>query len=147
MEEKLNNDEWRLLRFFRCLSPEKQSEILFDVGSQAIEECIPDKSIYELMPCAAGVEPEGIEYLHETNSVAHVIYCGIQETGEPEHYLLGLSDWDEAETILRFVEGAEKAALEQGSFFNYDEVFARQYLAAWRNEIVSACEVQKSIQK
>lgn len=145
MEEKLNNDEWRLLHFFRCLSPERQSSVLSDVGSQAIEECLPDKSIYELMPDAAGVSPEGINYIDDTYSVSHVIYCGIQETGEPHESLLGSSYFDEEETIPRFVFGAEKAALEQGSFFNYDEDFARKYINSWRREIVRACEDKKML--
>jgi hypothetical protein len=51
--------------FIRCLSPEKQSDVLIDVGSQAMKECIPDKSIYELMPEAAGVEPEKVEYIND----------------------------------------------------------------------------------
>ncbi len=143
MNDKLSEDEWRLIHFFRCLSPEKQADILFDVGSQAMEECLPDKSIYELMPDAAGISPEGIEYIYETNSVSHVIYCGIQETGEPRESLLNSSFWDEEETIPRFVFGAEKAALEQGSFFNYDEEFAQDYINAWRREIVLACKRSK----
>lgn len=145
MNDKLSEDEWRLLHFFRCLSPEKQSSVLSDVGSQAMEECIPDKSIYELMPDAAGVEPEGINYIDDTYSVCHVIYCGIQETGEPHESLLNSSFWDEEETIPRFVFGAGKAALEQNSWFNYDEEFAREYINAWRREIVLACEDKKKI--
>lgn len=135
----VNDDELRLLRFFRCLSHEKQSDILRDVGSQALIECIPDKSIYDLMPDAAGVEPEGTEYLHNEYSVCHIIYCGIQETGEPKETLLGSSYWDEEEAIPRFTSGAKNMAIEQGSFFNYDKDFAREYIKAWRNEIVFAC--------
>ncbi len=144
MNEKLSDDEWRLLHFFRCLSAEKQSSVLSDVGAQAIEECIPDKSIYELMPEAAGVRPEGIDYINDKHSIVYVIHCGIEETGDPEHYLLGSSVWDEEETIPRFVRGAEKAALEQNSFFNYDENFAREYINAWRCEVVLACEQAKN---
>lgn len=139
MNDKLNDDEWRLLHFFRCLSPEKQSNILLEVGSQAMEECIPDKSIYELMPDAAGVEPEGINYIDDIYSICHVIYCGILETGEPSAYLLGTSYYDEEEAIPRFVFGAGKAVLEQNSWFNYDEDFAREYINEWRREIVLAC--------
>lgn len=144
MQSELNDDERRLLRLFRCLSSNKQSDILSDVGSQAMKDCLPDKSIYELMPAASGIKPEGIEYINDTGSIAHVIYCGIQETGDPEHCLLGSSVSDEEETIPRFVRGAQKAALEQNSFFNYDEDFAREYLNAWRREIVSACKRSKT---
>lgn len=143
MEEKLTSDEWRLLNFFRCLSPEGQSKFLFDVGSQAMEECIPDKSIYELMPTAAGVSPEGIDYIEDTYSIAHIIYSGIQETGEPFEILLGSSDFDEEEVIPRFTNGAEAAALEQRSVFNYSKEFARKYVNAWRVEIVNACLMAK----
>jgi hypothetical protein len=145
MNEKLSEDEWRLVHFFRCLSLQKQSDVLLDVGSQAFEECIPDKSLYELMPHAAGVEPEGIKYIDDEYSICHVIYCGIEETGDPKHYLIGASYWDEEQTIPRFVAGAEQAALEQGSFFNYDKEFAREYINAWRREIVFACTHNKKI--
>ena len=148
MTEKLTDDESRLLGFFRCLSEGKQSDILLRAGSHAMEECLPEKSIYELMPNAAGVEPEGIEFQDDRYSVRHVIYCGILETGDPEHYLIGSSAWDEEEAVPRFVFGAEEAALDQGSFFKYDEEFASKYLKAWRLEILFACvRAKKNIVK
>ncbi len=124
----------------------EQSDVFLNVGSQAMKNCLPDKSIYELMPDAGGVELEGIEYIDDIYSICHVIYCGILETGDPEHYLLGLSNWDDEEAIPRFVAGAKNAALEQGSWFDYNEDFAREYIHAWRQEIVLAC-FQSKIKK
>jgi hypothetical protein len=110
-----------------------------------MERCIPDRTVYELMPAAAGVKPEGADYINEPYTVCHVIYSGIQETGDPTECLVGASDRDEAETIPRFVAGADQAATHQGSFFNYDEDFARKYIKAWRWEIVSACEKDRKL--
>jgi hypothetical protein len=143
MEVRITDDEARLLRLFRCLSSAERSDVMQDVGHRAMKERLPDKSIYALMPEAAGMEPEGEEYMYEVSSVSYVIYSGMEETGGPSEYLLGASDWDEEEAIPRFVYGAGKAALEQGRFFNYDAEFAREYLRAWRWEIVWACEKGK----
>ncbi len=62
----------------------------------------------------------------------------MEETGDPEHYLFGTSYYDE-DIIPNFVQGAERAALEQGSWFNYNEEFASKYIKSWRNEILNAC--------
>lgn len=139
MKVEISEDELRLLRLFRCLPPTKQSDVLVDVASKAIEECFPGKGIYDFMPDADGVRPIKKEDFHSEYSISHIIYCGIQETGDPEAYLLGSSHWDEEEAIPRFAEGAGKAALEQGSSSNYDKAFAREYIKDWRNEIVFAC--------
>jgi hypothetical protein len=143
MTNKISDDEWRLLRFFRCLSPHERSEALKQIGHTAMQRCTPNRSIYDLMPAAAGIEPEGVQHIFEPHSVCHVIWSGMQETGDPDAYLLGTSDWDEDETIPRFVYGADRAATDQGSYFNYDEDFARKYIDAWRFQIVLACEQAK----
>lgn len=139
MNVEISEDELRLVRFFSCLPPEKQSDVLVDVASKAIEECFPGKSIYDFMPDADGFRPIKKEDFHNEYSISHIIYCGAQETGDPETYLLGSPCWDEEEAIPRFAEGAAKAALEQGSFSDYDKAFAREYIKDWRNEILFAC--------
>jgi hypothetical protein len=139
MNEIRNIDEYRLLRFFRTLSHERRFEAMEKVASMAVEECIPEISIYELMPDDAGVEPEGIDFINDMYSVCHVIYCGMEETGDPHHYLYGTSYYDE-DIIPHFVYGAQKAAEDQRSWFDYDAEFARQYIKSWRHEIVLACE-------
>ena len=84
MIDKLSDDECRLLRFFRLLSPIERFEAMGQIGETAMERCIPDRTIYDVMPDAAGVEPEGVEYIHDTYSICHVIYSGIEETGFPK---------------------------------------------------------------
>ncbi|MBS1794117.1 MAG: hypothetical protein JSS81_09700 [Acidobacteria bacterium] len=139
MKEILNSDEFRLLQFFRSLSEEGKFEAMAAVASKAVEECIPNTSIYELMPDDVDIKPEGIDFIYETYSVSHVIHCGMEETGDPEHYLFGTSLFDESFTIPNFVYGAGKAADEQGRWFNYDKEFARNYINSWRQEIALAC--------
>ncbi len=63
MNEIRNLDEYRLLKFFRCLSPEAKFDAMEKVASMAVLECIPDTSIYEIMPDDAGIEPEGIDFI------------------------------------------------------------------------------------
>ena len=144
MIDKISDDEWRLLRFFRLLSPVERFEVMGYIGETAMERCTPDRTICDVMPEPAGVEPEGVEYIHNTSSISHVIYSGIEETGFPQEFLLGTSDLDECEAIPRFIHGAEKAALNQGNSFTYDEDFAREYLNAWRWGIVLVCEQNRN---
>src|SRR5687767_5093766 len=119
MDTQITDDEWRLVRFFRCLSPHERTGLLIDAGSRAMDRWLPERTLDDLMPAAARVEPEGAQYINEVNAIAYVIHNGIGETGDPSTYLLGTSDWDEDEAIPRFVAGADKAATEQRSFFNY----------------------------
>jgi hypothetical protein len=115
-ENHMTDDEWRLVRFFRCLSPQERSQLLIEAGSRAIERWLPERTLYDLMPAAAGIEPEGAEYIDQTNAISYVIYSGIEETGDPSSCLLGNSDWDEEEGLPRFVAGADKAAARTGEF-------------------------------
>ena len=136
----ISDDERRLVFLFRSLASEhERSDLLESLTASLLEKLFPDATLYDFMPTAAGIEPTGSIY--DTSSIAHILYCGIEETGDPA-VLMGSSHWDEEEAIPRFAYGADRVATEQGSFFNYREDFAREYLQAWRWEIVGAIASQ-----
>lgn len=137
----ISDDERRLVCLFRSLASEhERSDLLQSLMAGLLEKLLPDATVYDFMPSAAGIEPTGSIY--DTSSIAHILYCGIEETGDPSAVLMGSSRWDEEEAIPRFAYGADQVATEQGSFFNYREEFAREYLQAWRWEIVDAIASQ-----
>jgi hypothetical protein len=132
-----SDDEVRLISLFRALpSPHSRGEVLQSIASQLLEELLPDSTVYDFMPDAAGFEPRGDIYTPGTS--AHIIFCAAEATGDPAAVLLGPSDCDATEAVPRFAAGASAEALEQGSWFRFDEAFAREYIAAWRMEIVRA---------
>lgn len=136
-------DENRLIRFFRCLPPEKQFDILYEVGSEAVDECIPDSEINcfsELMPQPSSLHGLSWGSIHDSSTMPHLLYCAISESGEPDRYLLGTTHWDEDETIPRFCYGANREAERLGINFDCDLQFAKEYLKKWRLAIVTACE-------
>lgn len=137
MTLSISDDERRLLSLFRSLSSEHdRSHLLQSLTSQLLEELFPDRSVYDFMPHAAGIEPKG--NVDDTSSIAHIIYCGINATGDPSETLMGSSASDEGEAIASFAHGASNAATMQGSFFTYDSTFARDYIREWRWDIVTA---------
>lgn len=137
MNPSVTDDEQRLLSLFRSLASEHdRSHLLESLTTKLLDELLPDRSVYDFMPEAAGIEPKGD--VHDASSIAHVVYCGITETGDPLETLMGSSARDESEAIPRFSYGADMAATTQGSFFNYRSDCAREYIHAWRWEIVSA---------
>lgn len=138
-----NSDECRLVEFYRCLTPSQRAEVMENVACKAVDRWLPEFSVYDHMPDAAGVEIERYESRKRpawppSGSIAEIIDAGIEATGDAEAYLLTSIDFDEDEAVPWFAGAADAVALRQGSFFNYDEKFAREYLDAWRWEITNA---------
>ncbi len=143
----LSDDEMRLVRFYRCLSFGDREEVLITAGERAMAQWLPDQSATSFMPIAGGVEPERIDgnihdLIERDNTIAGILYYGIQATGEPTETLLGPGDDPDAETeaAQRFAAAAQARADEQGTCFRYNEAFACEYLRAWRWELLLACE-------
>lgn len=139
----LNQDERRLVRFFRCLTIERQDQVLYEIASQAVNERLhPDlivNGFAALMPkpSEGGVRGD----IWEDHSIDHLLCCGIEATGEPSEVLLGSSYWDEEETIPRIIHAAAREAERQGNYsFDTGPEFARNLLNDWRFAIVQACE-------
>ena len=133
----ISDDEFRLVSLYRALSSaHARSDLLRAMTSQLLEELLPGRSVYDFMPDAAGFEPRGDILTPGTS--AHIIFCGAEATGDPDAVLTGASDWDSTEAVPRFAAGASAEATEQGSWFKFNEAFAREYIEAWRQEIVCA---------
>jgi hypothetical protein len=101
-----------------------------------LDDLYPDHSILDFMPDAAGLEPRGD--IHQLGTSAHLIYTAIEETGDPQRILMGTSSAYDAEAVPRFSAAARAEGLNQGSYFNFDDGFSREYIAEWRGAIVSA---------
>jgi hypothetical protein len=135
----ISDDEARLLALYRSLPTDhERDELLRELTSQLFCAYFPDGTVYDHMPYAGGVEPRG--HVHDRYSLSHILYCGIEETGEPYETLFGTSTWDKAYAIPRFAAGATAAASYQGSLYNYGVDFAEEYIPAWRWEIVGAIQ-------
>lgn len=142
------SDENRLVRFFRCLPPEKQFQILYEIGNLAVEERLSDddtvNSFARLMPIPpVPVAPRGGVY--DDYTIDHLLYCAIEETGDPQRALLGSSLFDEDENIPRICFGAKREADRMSNYwFAVNPAFAERLLHDWRLAIVKACEDAKS---
>ena len=148
LSEKLTEDETRLLIFFRALTPSQQSQLVRSAGEQAWERCMLDKGVFRFMPAAARIDPGEITGSvwspNVEGTIIEIIRDGIENTGEPRDVLLGTDAFDEVEAIPRFSAAAQATADHRGTFFKYDEAFAREYLRAWRLEIARFCEWRTS---
>ena len=133
---ELSDDEERLVRLFRCAEPNERSEILADLASLLCDRYLPESLP---MPAACGIEPKGWDSANDPESVAYVVAQGIDAAGGQE-MLFHSSDGDEEHAVPSFAAAAQGAALEQGSFFDFDTTFAREYLREWRFAVVSAIE-------
>lgn len=146
--EKLTDDETRLLIFFRALTPSQQSQLVESAGTQAWERCMPEKGVFRFMPAAARIDPGEITGSvwspNVEGTIIEIIRDGIENTGEPRDVLLGTDAFDEVEAIPRFSAAAQATADRRGTYFKFDEAFAREYLRAWRMEIASFCEWRTS---
>lgn len=139
----LSDDEERLLTLFRALpSCHERSEVLQRITGDLMERFLPNYSVYDFMPDAAGIKPTGSR--SDPSSMRYLIYNGIQETGEPTETLLGTADHDEGYHVSLFAYGASQIGLDQGCCFNFDEEFARKYIWVWRWEIVWAIKKEAS---
>jgi hypothetical protein len=135
----ISDDEARLLALYRALhTNHERDELLRNLTNQRFFQHFPEGTVYDHMPCAGGVEPSG--HVHDRYSLSHILYSGIEETGEPSETLFGTSTWDKDYAIPRFAAGATAAASYQGSLYNYGVDFAEEYIPAWRWEIVGAIQ-------
>jgi len=133
---RLSADERRLVRLYRCADDLMKNETLTNLESSLWEKHLGEKSVYSFMP-HGGVDPVA-EEIDNPNSVAYVISQGMNEIGEES--LFAPCDDDEDELAKSFANSANEAAMNQGSFFNYDKQFALEYLRTWREQLVEVIE-------
>jgi len=132
----LSDDELRLIQLFRALDSEtERNELLETLGRTLLDARLPGRSVYEFMPQACGIEPGSIA---DPLSAAHVIHAALEATGTPLTTLLGSSNRDDAAVVPQFTVAAQQAAQERGANFDHDESDVREYLEAWRWELIWA---------
>jgi hypothetical protein len=138
-----NEDEKRLLMFFRCLTPDQQDQFLLQAGEAAKRRCLPEESVWSLAPCVAGISPGPIRRSvwdpDIDGTITEVIRDAIHGTGEPIETLLRSSVFDESTIIPHFVHRANATMFKQGGGFNCDERFAQEYIKQWRYVIAAEC--------
>jgi hypothetical protein len=133
----LSDDELRLIQLFRALDSEtERNELLEKLGRTLLDVRLPGRSVYEFMPQACGIAPDGA--IADPSSAAHVIHVALEATGAPLTTLLGSSSRDDAAVVPLFAVAAQQAAQEQGATFDHDESDVRDYLEAWRWELIWA---------
>jgi hypothetical protein len=101
--------------------------------------CLPNQNPYNFMPELVGEVGQEESILENTSSQSYLIYHAMETSGDSHDDLLGTSDYDEEGMIACFAIEAQEIATQQGSLFDYNEDFAREYIRAWRWEIVYAC--------
>ncbi|MEP7314538.1 MAG: hypothetical protein ABI859_18285 [Pseudomonadota bacterium] len=139
---RLSDDELRLIQLFRALDSDvERHDLLERLGRTLLDARLPGRSVYDFMPQACGIEPSGS--IGDPSSVAHVIHAALEATGTPATTLLGSSARDDADLVPQFAIAAQEAAQKQGGTFEHDESAVREYLEAWRWELVWAIRRQR----
>ena len=137
-DPRLNSDEIRLIRFFRCLSDDKKSEMFYSLASEAFNERLPDTEIGDLLFGSISSHADYRSY-RDPSSSNYIVYSGLEALGGYE-CLFGMSDLDEEESIPNFVWGSKNAAEEQGNYYIDHQELARNYILGAREKILRECE-------